>query len=106
MTYSFDMRKRAVGLVNEGRSRQEVCSIFGIDRKTLYNWTRSVTLLPQQDITRRGKINKDALLAHVRDNPDMLLRERAHVFGVRHQSLWMMLKRLDITKKNHTLSGE
>ena len=95
------MRERAIGLVNEGRSRQAVCNLFGIDRKTLYHWLRCDDLVPQRSITRRGKLDKHALVTHVRDNPDALLRERGAHFGVHESSISRALKKLSITKKPH-----
>ena len=104
MTYSQEIRERAVLLVSSGRSRQEICEIFGISAKTLYNWTRSKDLRPRTDITRCRKLDKAALVAHVRDYPDALLRERAAHFGVHINAIWVALRQLDIRKKNNTLS--
>lgn len=53
-----------------------------------------------RNIIRRRKLCKTALSAHVRDHPDALLRERAEHFGVAHQSIWVALKALKISKKN------
>jgi transposase len=105
MTYSIDMRIRAVGLVSEGRSRQEVCDVLKIDRKTLYNWLRRDNLHPRSVITRHRKIDRKELAAHVIAFPDALLRERAACFNVDSSCLSRMLKKLRVTKKNDAVSG-
>jgi transposase len=104
MAYSIDMRDRAVVAVKQGHSRQAVCDMLGIVCKTLYNWLRAEDLEPCYRKSRRHKLDKAALAAHVRDFPDSLLRERAAYFGVRYQSIWVALQKLGITKKNNMLS--
>jgi transposase len=105
MTYSIDMRERAVSLVSEGRSRKEVCMLFGIDSKTLYHWLRRKDLRPLTGITRKRKLDREKLAAHVRAFPDALLRERAACFDVNISCLSRMLKKLRVTQKNDTVSG-
>jgi len=100
MTYSIDMRERAVNYVQDGGKRSDACRLFNIDRKTLYHWLRSEDLTPKAHGPRKRKLDKEALRCHVRDYPDALLRERAQYFGVRHQSIWFALKQMQIVKKN------
>ncbi|QBY44644.1 IS630 transposase-related protein [Arsenophonus nasoniae] len=38
MSYSVDLRERAVKAVHEGMNKIKVCKIFNIARQTLYNW--------------------------------------------------------------------
>jgi len=107
MSYSIDMRERALKYVFEGGKHAEACKIFGISRKTLYNWLHRESLAPKE--TRKSftrKLNKEALVEHVREHPDALLRERAVHFGVRVNSIWVALKKMNISKKNNTLQGE
>jgi putative transposase len=106
MTYSYDMRERAVKYVQEGGLRKEACRIFSIDAKTLYRWMQREDLHPKQHGLRRLKLDKEALAAHVASYPDMLLRERAAHFGVRTNSIWGAMKVLKMTKKNDTLCGK
>lgn len=100
MTYSIDMRERAVEFVRDGGTQAECCRLFKIDPKTLYHWLRAKDLSPKRHGPRRRKLSKQALAAHVRDYPDALLRERAAHFGVSHQSVWVALRAMDIGKKN------
>jgi len=105
MSYSIDLRKRAVSFVNEGGSRTEAARIFGVSRKTLYHWLHRDDLTPRKAETRRRKLDKAALLAHVQAHPDLLLRERAQLFNVHESSISRALARLRIVKKNDTLRG-
>jgi transposase len=103
MTYSLDMRERAVCYVRDGGLRSEACRLFGIDRKTLYGWLRAQDLAPKRCGPRRRKLDKAALAAHVRDHADALLRERAAHFGVSGVAIWKALRQLKISKKNDAL---
>jgi transposase len=106
MSYSYDMRERAVQYVREGGLRKEACRIFSISPKTLYNWLHAEDLRPKEHGRRKRKLDKEALDRHVQEYPDALLRERAAHFGVRINSIWVALKTLGISKKNDTIRGE
>lgn len=103
MTYTFDLRERAVQYVQGGGLRSEACRLYSIDRKTLYHWLRAQDLRPKTCGPRRRKLDKTALAAHVRQYPDALLRERAAHFGVRINAIWVALRQLDIRKKNDAI---
>ena len=103
MTYSLDLRERAVSYVRSGGSQAEAGQIFGVTTRTLYSWLRREDLSPKRCGPRRRKLDKAALAAHVRDYPDALLRERAAVFGVSSVAIFKALHRMQMTKKNDTL---
>lgn len=103
MTYSLDMRERAVSYVRDGGSQAECCRLYKIDPKTLYNWLRRDDLRPCKPVRRKRTLDEAALRADVRDNPDDFLRERAVRFGVTPQAIWYALRRLKVVKKNDTL---
>jgi transposase len=103
MSYSIDMRERALQNVQEGMSKSAVCRLFKISRQTLHNWMNSSSLSAKKVETRQRKLSKEALAAHVREYPDMLLRERAAHFGVRVNAIWVACKVLKISKKNDAL---
>lgn len=84
----------------------EASRIFGIERKTIYNWFRRKDLSPTPAKTRKRKLDKAALAAHVRKHPDALLRERAAHFGVRINSIWFALRRMEVYKKNDFLRAK
>lgn len=103
MTYSLDLRERAVSYVRSGGSQAEASRIFGVTARCLYNWLKRDDLRPKAHGTRRRKLDKSALAAHVRAYPDALLRERAEHFGVQVNAVWVALRQLDIRKKNDAL---
>ena len=100
MSYSIDFRQRVVRYVKEGGSKAEASRLFGIERRTLYHWLSAKDLSPRPATTRKRKLDKAVLAAHVRDYPDWVLRERAEHFGVHINSIWTALQKLRITKKN------
>lgn len=103
MTYSLDLRERAISFVKQGGSKAEAARVFGVNRQTLYNWFGAKDLAPKGCGPRRRKIDKAALAAHVRAHPDAILRERAAHFGVHTNAIWVALRQMDIRKKNDAL---
>ena len=106
MTYSLDLRERAVSYVRNGGRQADAIRLFQIDRKTLYHWLHAPSLAPKVCGLRRGKLDKVALAAHVLDVPDALLRERAAAFGVSSVAIFRALRQMDIRKKNDALCGK
>jgi len=103
MTYSLDLRERAVGYVRSGGSQAEAARVFGITTRTLHNWLGAPTLVPKVCGPRRRKLDKAKLAVHVLAYPEALLRERAAEFGVSSVAIFKALQRLQITKKNDAL---
>ncbi len=100
MSYSIDLRERAVTYVQEGGSQVEASRMFGVSTRTLYNWLHRSRLQPTKVVFRRRKLDKVALAAHVRNYPDAFLRERAAAFGVSSVAIFKALRQLKLTKKN------
>lgn len=106
MSYSNDLRLRVVEYVQSGGLKTEAGRIFGVTRPTIYRWLSSEEKVSAPLVrTRKRKLDKSLLAAHVREHPDALLRERAEHFGVRVNAVWVALRRLDIRKKNDALCG-
>ena len=103
MTYSLDLRERAVSYVRNGGRQKDACFLFKVGRTTLHRWLKAKSLRPSPAKTRYRKIDREALLAHVRSNPDALLRERAAKFNVSVPAISYILKQMKIVKKNDTL---
>jgi len=99
MTYSSDLRRAALAFIKEGGSQKEASKVFGLSRDILLRWSKAESLEPKRGYTRRRKIDADALRQHVKDHPNMYLRERAEEFGVAVNSMHYALKRLGIVKK-------
>ncbi len=105
MSYSLDLRKRAVNFVGDGGSQMEASRLYGVSRKRLYNWLHRPILSPTPKGTRDRKINKAKMASHVSAHPDALLRERATEFGVTSSGMWRALRRLGMRKKNDAVRG-
>ena len=103
MSYSVDMRERAVSYVRSGGQAKEASRLYKVARSTLYRWLNATDLQPKPAKVRKRKLDKEDLRAHVRDNPDALLRERAKHFGVHINAIWVALRQMQIVKKNDTL---
>jgi len=99
MTYSIDLRERVVGFVRSGGSKAEACRRFSVSRQTVYNWLLSNDLSPRPHGRRQRKLDWDALSRHVREYPDLLLRERAAHFGVHISSIAYALRQMRVTHK-------
>lgn len=108
MAYSLDYRKRAIELLEEGSSVQELSKMLGVDRKTLYNWKKREERgeLETNYPARRGayRINEAALKAHIEEHPDAYLAELAVIAGGSVEGVRHALKRLGITRKKRHLS--
>lgn len=100
MTYSIDLRERAVAYVRSGGSQAEASRVFKVTSRSIYNWLKRAELAPKPHGSRQRKLDQQALAAHVRDFPDALLRERAAHFNVSVPSLWAALRKMNIVKKN------
>ena len=108
MTYPLYLRQRVIKFVKEGNSKVEAGRIFGIHRKTIEKWTKAKNLAPKVlPKTRKRKIDKDKLLKHVKEYPEMILSERAKCFCVKTTAIWYQFKQLGITfKKNDKIQGK
>ena len=107
MAYSNDLRRCVYKHIKDGGSQAEAVRLFGVDRKTIYNWLKAPSLERVQiKRARNRKINKDNLAAHVRQHPDALLKERAEIFHVSASGIWRALNRMNIVKKNDKISGK
>jgi len=100
MTYSVDFRKKVVRFVHDGGGQREAARYFDISLWSVRDWLGRKDLQPQQKgVPRQRKLDKEALRAHVRDNPDAILRERAAHFGVHISSMGWALHNLKLTRK-------
>lgn len=103
MTYSHDLRIKALDYIEKGSAQVEASRIFGVTVQTLCNWAyrkRQGNLLPSQ--TRRKspyKIDNELLKKYIREHPDAYLREIAKVFETTIPAIFYACKRLKITLK-------
>ncbi len=103
MTCSIDLRERVVSYVRSGGSKAKAADRFSVSRQTVYNWMSRAHLSPKQHGPRRRKIDKAALVRHIQEHPDALLRERATHFGVSTNAIWELMRRLGFVKKRASI---
>ena len=59
-------------------------------------------LTPQAQLGRKRKLDWEALLQHIRENPDALIRERAQHFGVHNNAIWYATRQMNLTRKKNS----
>lgn len=100
MTYSVDFRRKVVAYVRSGGGQAEAARHFDVSLWCVRDWLARKDLQPQQKgVPRKRKLDKDALKARVRDNPDATLHEHAQHCGVDRSVIGKALKRMKITRK-------
>lgn len=70
MSYSKDLRKRALKFVQEGDNQAEAAHIFNLNLSTIYRWQQRKTLSPTTAKTRQRKLIKSNLLYLVKHHND------------------------------------
>lgn len=108
MTYSLDLRKKALKHLDKVRDRKKVAEAFGITLRTLANWIRRKRencLAPQPRRCAPSRIDSQKLQAFIQEHPDAYLREIAKEFGTTLQAVFYACKRLKISlKKRHRIT--
>ena len=110
MSYSKDLRERAVRYRLEGHTLEETAKVFGVGKTAVNNWEKRYKEtgdLSDKELHRKPKkLPPEELLAYVEENPDAFQREIGNVFGCSDVAVSKAFKRLGITrKKNAPLSG-
>jgi transposase len=106
MAYSTDFRKRAVEYKQEGHTFEQLREAFGIPPETYYQWDEKFkngyydTKIERE---RSRKIDKEKLKKAVAEKPDAYLYELAQMFDCTPQAVFLMLEKLNITRKKNVL---
>jgi transposase len=107
---TLDTRERVVAFVSRGGSKVEAARVFGICRKSVYNYLaadKAGALEPRKSWGRWRKLDPDKLGAHVKGNQDATLEEMAEHFGVCVSTVWKRLGQMGITlKKSRGVFGK
>jgi transposase len=107
---SLDTRERVVAFVGAGGSKVEAARVFGICRKSVYNYLgadKAGTLEPKKSWGRWRKLDPDKLAAHSRAHQDATLEELAEHFGVCVSAVWKRLGQMGVTlKKSRGVFGK
>ena len=108
MTYSYDLRIKALDFIEKGGSKVKASRVFGVTVQTLINWSkrkRSGNLTPNRKReTKPRKLEAEKLRTYIEKYPDQYLREIAEEFGVTPTAVFYACKRLKITLKKRRRS--
>lgn len=102
MTYSLDLRKKALKYLDKTGDRKKVVEAFGITLRTLVNWIRREReglLSPKPRRSAPSLIDTQKLRDFVQRHPDAYLREIAEEFGSTAQGIFYACRRLKISLK-------
>jgi transposase len=106
MSYSLDLRKRAIALVEQGDLKKGVIAqLLSITTQTLRNWLKR----PELKASKTGaksprKLPLEKLQKALDQTPDATLKEYAQTLGVSLTTVFYACKRNKLTrKKNHAL---
>lgn len=108
MTYSTDLRTKALDYIEKGGSKEEASRIFGVTIRTLFNWIKrkkTGCLAPNKRKERKPhKIENEKLKAYLQKHPDAYLREIAQYLGAAVTTVFYACKRLKINLKKRPRS--
>jgi transposase len=103
MLYPEEFRKKVLEYIDGFYTQKEVSQLFKIKPKTVWNWVnqkkKTGSLKPKNPEREGRKLNKEALLQYVKNNPDAYLREIAEHFGCGISAVHKRLKKFGITYK-------
>jgi putative transposase len=102
MAYDLDLRIKVIDFIEGGGGITKASKIFKVGRATIYRWLGREELAATKVENRQRKINIKELEEDVKNNPDMLLKERAKKFGVTSASLCYQFKKMKITRKKNS----
>jgi transposase len=105
MIYSEDLRTRVIKYVQRGGSKAEAARRFDIGLRTVYRWIDaglgSVSGRPGRKSGRGVRLDRAALKAVLAKQPDMMLKELAHMFGVSINAVHHACKTSDLVRKKN-----
>jgi transposase len=111
MTYSLDLRNKALKYIENGGTWTSASQTFGVAVRTLAHWLsrkRQNNLSPKARPTGSYKIDEGRLKDFIAKNPDAYLREIAEEFKITIPAVFYACRRLNITlkKRRHTTRKE
>ena len=105
MSYSLDLRERAVEAVREGEGTQEeIAKRFKISVSSLKRWLKREHLEADKPGPLAPRLDLEALKKVLQDKPDAYLDEVAQLLNTSSSTVSYNLLKLGIRrKKNHTI---
>jgi transposase len=107
--YSVDLRSRVLAYLDRGHTQKEACAVFGVSRKTIYNWLSLKEKTGGLGLKRAkrykpSKFESNRLKDYMASHSDAYLEEIAVVFKGTASGVCRALKRLNITRKKSRFS--
>ncbi|MDN3504614.1 MAG: IS630 transposase-related protein [Rhabdochlamydiaceae bacterium] len=106
MTYSLDLRKKALEYLKKGNSKKATALTFGVTTRSLTNWEKKENegnLAPKKRKKGSYKFKDHVLIEYIQKNSDAYLHEISEHFKTTAQAIFYACKRLKITlKKRHS----
>lgn len=107
MTYSYDLRRKALDYLEKSGCKTKTSEIFGVTKRTLLNWInrqQKDCLAAKKREQSPSKIDVNKLRLYIEKNPEAYLREIAKEMGVTLTAIFYACKRLKITLKKRPYS--
>ena len=105
MSYSKDLRERALQAVRNGHTKAEVSRMFGLGENTLRDWERleeETGSLENRPLDRSPyKIDREKLLTYYKEFPDSTNKETAIAFNCSVSGIRSAKAALKITRKKN-----
>ena len=106
--YSVDLRGKAMLHVRTHGNYRKTAKLFNIHVATLYRWNilykKNNNFQPQKIGGSKGKVDKQALLFYVEENPNLTLKEIGKHFEVSAPAVCILFKKLGVKYKKKTFT--
>ena len=103
MTYSADLRNKALNYYEQCKNISQTAATFNLSRNTLYLWIRlkkqTGSLKHQVTGLNAVKLDRQKLAQYVGQHPDAYLHEIAKHFDCTAATVYYALKQMGMTRK-------
>ncbi|MCL2853866.1 MAG: IS630 transposase-related protein [Defluviitaleaceae bacterium] len=105
MAHDIQIRTRAVELLDEGYTQEEVSKLLKVGTTSIKRWSAEIrvngSIRHYYDTSNRtaSKLPEGRLLEHYKGDPDALLKETAQVFDCDPSAVFYACKRYKISLK-------
>jgi transposase len=99
MTYSIDLREKAMEFLEKGHSMSQAEEAFGISTFTINKWKQKLLKTGSLGQAAFKKLDPEKLKAYVAGHPDTYLKEIGDAFGCSGTAVFKAPKRLKVTRK-------
>jgi transposase len=101
--YSLDLRKKVIDYISQGNTQKQTSQVFGIHKNTINRWCvrnqKEASYAPRPRLGHKSKVDKLAMEAFVKTNPNIKLSELGGRFGISSWHAGRILKKLGFRYK-------